>query len=100
MIKIKRSKQTTSAAVTFALPLDVAPGAVSVVGDFNGWDPHASPLRKRSNGTRSARIDLTEPVSAFKYLDDEGRWFNDPDAHDYVTNEYGEVNSIVDLREA
>ncbi|MEM8905476.1 MAG: isoamylase early set domain-containing protein [Actinomycetota bacterium] len=96
---IKISSRGGSTSVTFALSVDEAPGPVSVVGDFNGWDPLASPLRKRSNGTRSARIDLVDvDVTRFKYLAEGGRWFNDPDAHGFETNEYGETNSVVVLR--
>jgi 1,4-alpha-glucan branching enzyme len=62
--------------VTFALPDQGVP--VSVVGDFNQWNPHAHPLRKRSNGTRSAAI--TIPVGStvrFRYLADGGVFFDD-----------------------
>jgi 1,4-alpha-glucan branching enzyme len=94
VIRVTKRNGTTS--VTFALPIDEAPLPVSVVGDFNGWDPLATPLRKRSNGTRSARIDLTDPtVARFKYLADGGEWFNDPDAHGFEVNEYGETNSVL-----
>ena len=31
--------------VSFVLPQDAIPGNTSVVGDFNGWDPFANPLR-------------------------------------------------------
>lgn len=82
--------------VTFVLPADAAPGKVSVLGDFNGWDPHAHPLKKRSNGTRSVSIELPAgTTAAFKYLDESGRWFCDPDHPDAAVNEYGETNSIV-----
>jgi 1,4-alpha-glucan branching enzyme len=67
-----------------------------VVGDFNGWDPMAHPLRPRSNGTRSVTVTL--PVSrrfAFRYLDDDGRWLDDDAAHEYVDNGIGGVNGVV-----
>jgi 1,4-alpha-glucan branching enzyme len=71
---------------------------VSVVGDFNEWDPTAHPLRRRSNGTRSVSIDLTEGSSVqFKYLDDNGDWFPERQADGLVVNEWGEVNSRLDL---
>ena len=76
----------------------MAPTAVSVVGDFNDWDPGAHPLRKRSNGTRSVTVELPagEPVQ-FKYLADNGDWFPEPEADGVVVNEWGEVNSRLDL---
>jgi 1,4-alpha-glucan branching enzyme len=94
VIKITERNGTTS--VTFALPIDDAPAPVSVVGDFNDWDPLATPLRKRSNGTRSARIEVDGPtVARFKYLAEGGEWFNDPEAHGFEVNEYGETNSVL-----
>lgn len=67
--------------VTFALPLDAAPEATSVTGDFNNWDPMTHPLKKRSNGTRSASVELTEgDVVQFRYLGNGGVWFNEADS--------------------
>jgi 1,4-alpha-glucan branching enzyme len=67
--------------VTFVLPADETPGAVSVVGDFNDWNPFAHPLRRRSNGTRSAAV--TVPAGRmlhFRYLAEGGVWFDDETA--------------------
>ena len=53
--------------VTFAVPSAV--GKVSVVGDFNGWSPMATPMRARSNGTRSAAVVLPAGRTyRFRYL--------------------------------
>ena len=78
MIKVSRPVRDGSIRVTFALPAAEPTGAVSVVGDFNNWDPFAHPLRKRSNGTRSTVV-TTTPGSTlrFRYLAEGGRWFND-----------------------
>jgi 1,4-alpha-glucan branching enzyme len=89
---IKTAKRNGAVRVTFVLPRDVPGGAVSVVGDFNGWDPFAHPLRRRANGTRSATV--TVPAGRtmhFRYLAEGGIWFDDEaaphqDAHGgYVT---------------
>ena len=80
MIKVARSARGT-VRVTFALPAGEPAGAVSVVGDFNGWDPFAHPLRKRGNGVRSAVV--TVPAGAtlhFRYLAEGGIWFDDETA--------------------
>ncbi len=69
--------------VTFALPLNLADGRCSVVGDFNQWIPGKHELRKRTNGTRS--ISVTVPKGTrlrFRYLGEHGNWFNDPDHAD------------------
>ncbi len=67
--------------VTFSLAVTDIDQSVSVVGEFNDWDPFAHPMKKRSNGTRSVKVDL-EPGRAyrFKYLAADGSWLNDPDA--------------------
>ena len=82
--------------VTFVLPADTAPGKVSVLGDFNEWNPLAHPLKRRSNGTRSVSVELPAgTTAAFKYLDESGRWFCDPDHPEATVNEYGETNSLL-----
>ena len=78
MIKQTPVKGSDKVKVNFVLPKDSVAGKVSVVGDFNGWDPMSHPLRPRSNGTRSVTVTL--PVSqrfVFRYLDESGRWLDD-----------------------
>ncbi len=89
---LKRQKTKTGAVkVTFALPLDQTPEAVSVAGDFNGWDPLATPLKKRSNGTRSASIEIEQGTTVqFKYLADGGHWFTETE-----TDVSDEGNSVI-----
>ena len=58
MIKVAKPARSGAVRVTFALPATEPAGAVSVVGDFNGWDPYAHPLRKRGNGVRSAVVTI------------------------------------------
>jgi hypothetical protein len=79
--------------VTFALP--DSGKCVSVVGDFNGWDPWASPLRRRSNGTRSVTVTLErgKPYT-FRYLAD-GTFFDETDADGWSPNGYGDTHSII-----
>jgi 1,4-alpha-glucan branching enzyme len=67
--------------VTFVLPKDKPAGAVSVVGDFNNWDPYAHPLRPRGNGTRSALVKVPAGRTLhFRYLAEGGLWFDDDTA--------------------
>ena len=96
MIKQTPVKGSDKVKVNFVLPKEAADGKVSVVGDFNDWDPYVHPLRPRSNGTKS--VSVTLPVSqrfAFKYLDENGRWLDDDSASEYVDNGVGGVNSVV-----
>jgi 1,4-alpha-glucan branching enzyme len=78
MIKTTKLQSDGMVKVTFTLPAAEPAGAVSVVGDFNNWDPAAHPLRLRSNQTRSASV--TVPMGStlrFRYLGEDGMWFDD-----------------------
>jgi 1,4-alpha-glucan branching enzyme len=81
LIKMTKPGQDDLVRVTFVLPADQPAGAVSVVGDFNDWDPFAHPLRRRGNGTRTAvaRIPAGSKV-LFRYLAEGGLWFDDETA--------------------
>ena len=78
MIRKTRSGRSGDVRVTFVLPADEPAGPVSVVGDFNGWDPLAHPLQRRANGTRSAAVTVrTGTTLHFRYLAAGGVWFDD-----------------------
>ena len=81
MIKVTKPARSGAVRVTFALPATEPVGAVSVVGDFNGWDPYAHPLRKRANGVRSAVVTIPAGTTLhFRYLAEGGLWFDDETA--------------------
>jgi 1,4-alpha-glucan branching enzyme len=78
MIKTTKPGGDGMVKVTFSLPAGEPAGAVSVVGDFNDWDPSAHPLRPRSNQTRSVSVSVpTGSTLRFRYLAEGGRWFDD-----------------------
>jgi hypothetical protein len=78
VIKTSKPGRDGTVRVTFALPADEPGGAVSVVGDFNGWNPYAHPLRKRANRTRSAAVTVRSGSTLhFRYLAEGGVWFDD-----------------------
>ena len=81
MIRMTKPDRDDVVRVTFVLPADEPAGAVSVVGDFNGWDPFAHPLRRRANGTRSAVAKIPAGSKVlFRYLGEGGLWFDDETA--------------------
>lgn len=82
--------------VTFELPANGAATA-SVVGDFNGWDKAANPLKPRKkDGVFAGSINLPiGQVYQFRYWIDDRRWENDWAADDYVPNGFGEDNSVL-----
>ena len=92
---IKKARSTDGVRVTFALETDTA---VSVVGDFNGWDPAAHQLRPRSNGKRSVSV-LIDPGTevSFRYLAEGGQFFDDAEADRLDDNGYGGSHSVLVL---
>jgi 1,4-alpha-glucan branching enzyme len=81
LIKVAKPTNSGTVRVTFVLPAAEPAGAVSVVGDFNGWNPYAHPLRKRTNGSRSAVVTLPAGTTLrFRYLAEGGVWFDDDTA--------------------
>jgi 1,4-alpha-glucan branching enzyme len=81
LIKVAKPTRSGEVRVTFALPATEPAGAVSVVGDFNDWDPYAHPLRKRAGGVRSAVITIPAGTTVhFRYLAEGGIWFDDETA--------------------
>ena len=82
LIKTAKPGRKGDVRVTFALPVDEPGGAVSVVGDFNDWDPFAHPLQRRANGIRSASVTVKAGSTLrFRYLAEGGVWFDDETAH-------------------
>ena len=90
------SKTGRVCRVTFKVPAEVDADSVSLVGDFNDWDPEAEPLARRKDGTFSTTISLESGRSyRFRYLLDQERWENDWEADTYVPNEFGSEDSVI-----
>lgn len=86
--------------VTFRVNAD-AGDSVAVVGEFNGWSQTATLMERGDAGAAEfvASIVLDRGRAyRFRYLVDGRRWENDWAADDYVPNEYGGTDSVVDLR--
>ena len=93
MIKRSCDRASSRTSITFCLSSDEP---VSVVGDFNGWDPHVHPLKKRSNGTRSTRVTVPNGSELrFRYLSGSGDFFDDPDADLLEPNGFGGTHGVV-----
>jgi 1,4-alpha-glucan branching enzyme len=87
--------------VTFSLSAEAVNGASSaaVVGEFNGWDAEAAPLKKQKDGSYKTTLELEAGKEyQFRYLLDGTRWENDGEADKYVpTSVSSEENSVVVL---
>lgn len=98
MIRCAVKRGTDRVRATFVVPDDHDTGrVVAVVGDFNGWDPTATPMRKQGDErVATVTVDAGRRY-AFRYLADDGGWLNDDAADGYEPGRFGEDNSILDL---
>lgn len=87
-----------SCKVTFELPTAVGASEAHVCGEFNGWSPTATPMKRRKNGTLAASVTLeTGRRYRFRYLLDGDQWENDWAADDYLRNEFGGEDSVIEV---
>jgi 1,4-alpha-glucan branching enzyme len=84
--------------VTFEFPAEIGATEVHLCGDFNDWSPTATPMKRRKDGSFSATIALDAGRRyRFRYLLGDGRWENDWAADDYVANEFGGEDSVIEV---
>lgn len=80
---LERTLRKDRTEITFVLPVDSPPGPVSVVGDFNDWQPGVHTLRPRKDGKRAVTVELPpKSTHSFRYLAAGDYWFNDEGAGD------------------
>lgn len=75
-----------------------APGAtrVCLVGDFNGWDANATPLRRAALGDMwTAQVPLPRGLHAYAFVIDGSDWSVDPSAPLSPEATFGRRNSVV-----
>ena len=85
-------------AVTFRLPAEAGASSVAVVGEFNEWNRRQHVMTPSPDGGHELQLRLTTGRRyRFRYLLDDDRWQNDWQADDYVPNEYGGDDSVLDL---
>ncbi len=95
MITKQFTPKRTVCKVTFKVPVEWAQNGISVVGDFNGWNPAANPMAKK-NGAWEAVVKFEPGTTAkFRYYIDGAFWANDDAADSYVANEHGSEDSVV-----
>ena len=76
----------------------VAPAAatVSVVGDFNGWDPRRNPMtRGAEREAWRARLVLPPGVYQYSFVVDGTVWEKDPQAKNFLADGFGGENSVI-----
>lgn len=95
MIEKEFTPKRTICRVTFKIPADSAQGKVSLVGDFNDWNPEANRMEMNNDHWETLVRLKPDRKYKFKYLVDGEYWRNDEDADDYVKNPFGTEDSIL-----
>ena len=92
MVKFYPKKKTLGFQIKF-------PEAESVVlvGDFNEWNESANQMRKNKDGTWRAELKVPEGKHQFRYFVNGMYWENDDECPS-VPNDFGTVNSVVNVK--
>ncbi len=91
-----RTRLDAGTAVQFALPVPAAHEVV-VVGDFNHWDTHATPLRRTPGGTWRTTVRLKPGAHVYSFIVDGNRWIPDPSAPLAPGSDFDSPNSLVTI---
>lgn len=92
MKKISNDKDARPNLVPFSFPAPEA-RVVSLVGDFNSWDPKAMPMDKGSDGVWCLRVALKPGSHQYRFIAD-GIWQDDPAAQQKTANVMGSENCV------
>ena len=81
--------------VTFSLKVPRAT-KVSLVGNFNNWDPGAHPMKKGKQGMWTKIVMLSPGEYEYKFIVN-GAWWTDPLNELTCPNPFGTRNSIITI---
>ena len=94
MIKKRFFKTKDEVEVTFEWPKGDIKN-IALAADFNQWEVTPMKLNKKTK-TYNFKVRLPKDQSyQFRYLINESQWENDPKADGYISNNYGEDNSLL-----
>ncbi len=98
MLKKSYHKGGDKCRVWFYLPADVKAETAFLVGDFNGWNQNADPMKQKKDGTFYTSLTLDAGNAyEYRYFLDGERWENDWEADYYAPNDLGTENSVVQV---
>ena len=84
-------------AVVFKARFDSA-REVLVAGDFNNWSPMATPMQSQETEAGDWTMKLPLRPGRYRYrLVVDGRWITDPFNTYVESNQFGELNNIVEV---
>jgi Glycogen recognition site of AMP-activated protein kinase len=87
---------TVSGTRPVLLRLAAPASHVAVVGDFNDWDPAATPLRRGGDGaTWTVELHLKPGRYHYTFLIDGRRWAGDPAGAKAIESDFGAPVSVL-----
>ncbi len=82
--------------IRFDLTLPNPAREVALVGDFNGWDEHATPMVRRPNdGAWSTQVPLPPGRHVYAFVVDGTKWLIDPLAPQVPDEGFGPASAVV-----
>jgi 1,4-alpha-glucan branching enzyme len=72
-----------------------ADSTVALVGDFNDWNPRATPLRPTSDSVWSVVVPLRPGRYRYTFVVDGTRWSRDPSAPRALEDDFGTPTSVI-----
>jgi hypothetical protein len=69
---------------------------VLIAGDFNGWQPMSTPMTTQGSGRWRMHLPLPPGRYRYRFVVD-GQWITDPNNQSVETNQFGELNNVVDV---
>ncbi len=82
--------------VTFTVPKQASDQTAYLVGEFNNWDQHATPMKRAAAGKLSVTLNLPAGRDyRFRYLLNETQWENEAQADRHEPNGFGSEDSVI-----
>jgi hypothetical protein len=72
-----------------------ADSTVALVGDFNDWDPRATPLRPAADSLWSVVVPLRPGRYRYTFVVDGTQWRRDPSAPRAMEDDFGTPTSVI-----
>lgn len=90
-----KRKRTNTADCRIEFRLEgLSAGDVSIVGDFNKWEPKAHPMRKDESGVWTQTVTLSPGRYEYRIYAD-GQWVSDPKNPLMCANCFGTENNVL-----
>ena len=95
-VEVAAGAEAGRSRVTFAHRPAGAQARVFLAGEFNGWNPTATPMERMGDGFFRATVELEDGRHLYKFVVD-GKWLPDPENPQREPDGHDGFNSILQL---